>query len=66
VLTAVSDSTADNDMLFWILIAALIFMLVIAVENYLKAERVREKKIKSVGQRLKLLEKRKDQQKSED
>jgi hypothetical protein len=61
VLTASCDSTADNDMLFWLLIAALIFMLVIAVENHLKAKRTREMKIKSIRQRLKALEKRKHQ-----
>ena len=66
MLIAASGLTADNRMLIWILIAALVFMLVIAVENHLKAKRARDKKIKSISQRLKLLDKRKDQQKPED
>ena len=43
-------------MLFWILITALVFMLVIAVENHLKAKRAREKKLKAIAERIKLLD----------
>jgi large-conductance mechanosensitive channel len=60
-----NDCPAYKHVLIWILIAALVFMLVIAVENHLKAKRARQKKIKSISQRLKLLDKRKNQHKSD-
>ncbi|MFT5610373.1 MAG: hypothetical protein ACI9WC_003201 [Arenicella sp.] len=60
-----NDCPAYKYVLFWILIAALVFMLVIAVENHLKAKRARERKVKSISQRLKSLEKRKNQHKSD-